>query len=656
MAGPSHRVRRVPCSAARPARGRGRRRQEARRAAVERDIDDAHQIAEQVAAIDMATRPPEEPTWKAHVSWALALRDQFLAPDGAWTPEDQEASQMVEEVVRGLATAQDVEPTVSVGVFRRALEDGMRTRRRPDGRLGSGVVIGPHRLLLGMDFDSIHVLGAIEASFPGTAPIDPLLVGDPLERRARQEDDSRRDWLAALAAGDGGDVIVSAPVVDSEGRAVYPSPWLLELLADGGTPPAATAVRTGSVTHARLRRVGTAAPALGGGTPLNLAERRGWEAIAAHRGGADLARTALAGREDLPLGRALHTVRARRSSRLTEFDGNVSGVAELPLIARGLTGPAQSASGVEAWATCPFRFLLGRVLAVAATEDVEDERWWQIDPAERGTLIHRILERFFVEVASSSNPAPGVAYGAGDLRRIDAIAVEEFDRAAVRGVIGHPLVWENERATILADLRTLLRLDAEQRGAGGWRPAHLEQPFGMAPDGSSWPQVTVALPDGRSIALRGLIDRVDRNEEAVRVIDYKTGRDPGTAVTTINRLDGGRAVQLPLYARAVRDRDRAEGRPVPVVTALYWYCTSRGGFRQREVRIDDEVEATLTDVLAGIDAGVRAGCFPAVPGAFQEFRGAARTAVLRLQTPALAAGIFISAAKSADPAVAPYRA
>jgi hypothetical protein len=67
----------------------------------------------------------------AHVGWALALRDRFLAPDSAWTAEDLEASQMVEEVVRGLSAAHDIEPTVSVGAFLRALEDGLRTRRRP---------------------------------------------------------------------------------------------------------------------------------------------------------------------------------------------------------------------------------------------------------------------------------------------------------------------------------------------------------------------------------------------------------------------------------------------------------------------------------------------------------------------------------------------
>ncbi len=626
---------------------------DARRAAIRRDIDDARAIAEQVAAMDLATRPPEEPTWAAHVGWALALRHRFVAPDSAWTAEDQEASQMVEEVVRGLAAAHDIEPTVSVGAFLRALEDGLRTRRRPDGRLGTGVVIGPLRLLLGMDFDSVHILGALEGTFPGTLPVDPLLAGDPLERRAQQEAQSRRDWLSALAAGDGGEVVVSAPVTDSEGRAVYPSPWLLELLAGDGTSLSATAARTGTVTHPRLHRVGAAAP--GGGTALYVAERREQEAAAAHRAGIDLSRTALARRDDLPLGRALETVRARRSDRLTEFDGNVAGVAGLPLIIRGLTGMTQSATGIQNWAACPFRYLMGRVLWVAATEDVEDERWWQIDAAERGSLIHKILERFFQEVAASGRPEPGAAYGPEDVRRMEAIAVEEFDGATARGVSGHPLVWDNQRAVILADLRTLLRLDAEQRGAGGWRPAHLEQGFGMGEAG--WPPVTVALPHGRSVVLRGLIDRVDRAEGGLRVIDYKTGRDSKTEVSAANRLDGGRAVQLALYAQAVRDRERAEGRPAPVVSALYWFCTTRGNFRQRQMVAGDETDAALADVVDGIDAGVRAGCFPQVPGAFQDHWGTCENCSYCDYDGLCPSGRdSLAEAKSGDPVLAPYRA
>ncbi|HEY0410808.1 MAG TPA: hypothetical protein VGE42_11135, partial [Candidatus Dormibacteraeota bacterium] len=315
---------------------------EARGAGLSRDAGDARRIVEHIAAIDEATRPPRPATWEGHVAWALRLCDEFLTPDAAWSSEDREASQAVEEAVRGLAEAQSVEPAVSVSVFLRTLEDALRTRHRPEGRLGRGVVIGSHRLLLGMDLERVHVLGALEASFPPPAPVDPLLVGDPLGRNAARARQERTDWLAALAAADGGEVVVSAPAVDAEGRAVYPSPWLLETLAEDGSHPRASEVRTGTAVHPRLRRVSGRVT-----TPLSAAERREAEAEAERSAGRDLLRTALARRPDLALGRALEAARARRSPALTEFDGHLAEVAGLPLVARGLGEVAQSATGIE---------------------------------------------------------------------------------------------------------------------------------------------------------------------------------------------------------------------------------------------------------------------------------------------------------------------
>jgi ATP-dependent helicase/nuclease subunit B len=628
---------------------------EARRAAIEREIEDARRIAEHVAAIDELTRAPEQASWRGYVDWALRLRDEFLTPDAAWTAEEVEAFQMVEEVARGLVAAAEVEPAVSVAVFLRTLEDGLRSRRRPQGRMGGGVVIGPHRLLLGMDFDRVHILGAVESSFPASLPVDPLLPGDPLGRREEHEAEQRRDWMVALAAA-AREVVVSAPLVDLDGRAVFPSPWLLELLADDGTPPPATAVRGGALTHPQLRRAGA-----GGGSatavPLHVAERREREAAAAQRGRWDLLSTPLARRDDLPLGRALRALQARRSSRFTEFDGNAGAVTALPVVARGLGDAPQSASRIQTWATCPFHFLLGRVLVVAATEAAGDDRWWQMDAAERGRLIHRILERFFAEVASSGDPAPGVAYGAAHVRRMEAIAAEEFETWATRGATGHPLVWENERAAILADLRTLLRRDAEERAEGGWRPAHLEQPFGFDADPRSWPAVTVRLHGGRAITLRGYIDRVDRGPLGVRVIDYKTGRAKDVAATALTRLDGGRSLQLPVYTLAVREHDRAEGRPVPHASALYWYCTSRGDFRRHAVEVGGDVDQVLSGVLADVDAGIRAGCFPQEPGEYDDhFRSWEHCAYCEYDSLCPAGRDTLAAAKASDPALEPYRA
>jgi ATP-dependent helicase/nuclease subunit B len=626
---------------------------EARGAGLSRDAADARRIVEHIGAIDEATRPPRPATWEGHVAWALRLRDEFLTPDAAWSAEDREASQAVEEAVRGLAEAQSVEPAVSVGVFLRALEDALRTRHRPEGRLGRGVVIGPHRLLLGMDMERVHVLGALEASFPPPAPVDPLLAGDPLGRDAARARQERADWLAALATADGGEVVVSAPTVDAEGRAVYPSPWLLETLAEDGAHPRASEVRTGTAVHPRLRRVSGLVT-----TPLSVAERREAEAEAERSAGRDLLRTALARRPDLPLGRVLEVARARRSPALTEFDGHLARVAGLPLVARGLGEVAQSATGIETWATCPFRHLLGRILAVAPTEDVDDDRWWQIDAAERGTLVHDILERFFREVAASGRPAPGSPYLDADVRRLEEIAAGAFHDAEARGIAGHPLVWANERSAILADLRTLLRDDAEQRGAGGWRPAHLEQAFGFAGEPDSWPAVRVPLGDGRVALLRGRIDRVDVDGSgAARVIDYKTGRNPRQPIGVAHLLDHGRRLQLPIYGRAVRDHARAEQRPAPATTSLYWYATVRGQFQQTALTVDETVEEVLTEVLTRIDAGVRAGCFPQVPGDFAEWRGRYdNCAYCDYDSLCPAGRDVLAASKSCSPRLAPFRA
>ncbi|HEX6491858.1 MAG TPA: PD-(D/E)XK nuclease family protein, partial [Candidatus Dormibacteraeota bacterium] len=417
--------------------------------------------------------------------------------------------------------------------------------------------------------------------------------------------------------------------------------------------PRASAVRAGTASHPRLRRAGGVA-----GTPLSIAERREWEAAAAWADGRDLSRTALGRRDDLALGRVLEAARARRSPDLTEFDGHLAAVAHLPLIARGLSGPAQSATGIETWSTCPFHHLMGRVLAVSPTEDVDDDRWWQIDAAERGTLVHAILERFFREVAETGRPAPGSPYLDEDVRRIEEIAVEAFRDAEARGIVGHPLVWANERAAILADLRTLLREDAEQRGEGGWRPAHLEQAFGFDDDPASWPAVTVPLADGRTAVLRGRIDRVDVDERGgARVIDYKTGSAKKVEITAANLLEHGRRLQLPIYGRAVRDRVRGAGGPAPQTTSLYWYATVKGGFSQAGLPVDGAIEDALADVLGRIDAGVRAGCFPQVPGDFEEWWGSCENCgFCPYDSLCPASREVLAASKSQSPRLAPYHA
>jgi hypothetical protein len=96
---------------------------------------------------------------------------------------------------------------------------------------------------------------------------------------------------------------------------------------------------------------------------------------------------------------------------------------------------------------------------------------------------------------------------------------------------------------------------------------------------------------------------------------------------------------------------------VPVVSALYWFCTTRGNFRQRQMVAGDDTDAALDAVVAGIDAGVRAGCFPQVPGVYQDFYGRCENCSFCEYDGLCPAGRdSLYEAKSGDPALAPYRA
>ncbi|HEY6379200.1 MAG TPA: PD-(D/E)XK nuclease family protein [Candidatus Dormibacteraeota bacterium] len=628
-----------------------------RRRALQRDIDDAGRIVEHMEAIAHITTPPTERTWPAHVAWIHRLRDELLTPDRAWRDADLEAAQLVGEIVDSLGAAADIEPVVDVHVVLRSLEDALRTRRRPEGRIGAGILIGPHWDLLGLDLDRVHILGVLEGVFPSGLRVDPLLAGDPLHRRLEHEAEERRAWQVALEVA-GGDVVVSAPTVDVEGRTVYPSPWLLDLLSGTGARLHASAVRGGTVAHPRLRPARAPTTSERASAPLNIGERREREALRAYAGDLDVASIALARRVDLPLGRALRVARARRAPELTEFDGNLdTAAAGSAFLAGGLAARDQSATGVEQWATCPFHHLLGRVLSVAGTDDTDDERWWQIDAAERGTLIHKILEDFFRHVAVTGDPPPGQPYTADHMTRLMAIAAAQFEIAEERGVTGHELVWANERATILSDLRSLLVIDAETRADGGWVPAYLEQSFGIEREPGSWHALEVRLADGRPVRFRGFIDRVDLAPDRARILDYKTGRYARTTVGVEDHLDSGRRLQLAIYALAVAQQSVREKRPAPQTTSLYWYATSRGEFKTTELDVTPDVKTTLVEALTTIDAGIRAGCFPQVPGDYEDFRGRCANCAYCEFDPVCPAGReVLAAAKWDSTAMRPFAA
>ena len=125
-----------------------------------------------------------------------------------------------------------------------------------------------------------------------------------------------------------------------------------------------------------------------GGDPLNIAERREWEAAAARRGGADLSRTALARREDLPSAGPWTRFEPVAPSASPNSTATSPGSRSLPLIARGLTGQPSPPAGSRPGRPAPSASCSG---GSSASPPPRTSRIALVADRRRraGTLIHR---------------------------------------------------------------------------------------------------------------------------------------------------------------------------------------------------------------------------------------------------------------------------
>jgi len=579
-------------------------------------------MADFIEGAERNTQSPADAGWSALADWAEKARRNYAPVRDDWPEREREADEMIGELLIQMAAAGAVEEEVNFERFVEVSEAALDSRHQAEGRLGSGVAVGPVGALHGMEFDLVFVLGATERALPRAAPPDPVFPPDggpdPLGRTERTRAEERRDFLAAIAAARS--AWLSFPAFDPDLRPSYPSPWVIAFAeTESGRPVTAADLREGNGAKNVLAIPSPDAGLEKATSLLNVAE---WRVAVARRererGG--LKASGLALRADLPLHRQLEVRAARLSTAFTEFDGNVgSEVAGLEGLSAGLDRRGHSPSSIEGWATCPFSYLLSRVLRIEEVERPEQEIEWAIGALTRGALVHGVLSRFFGELHTHGRPGPFEPYTAADQQLIEDIAKEEFATLEAAGATGNALAWENEKQAMLVDLQTFLRRDEKVR-EDGLVPSLFEQGFGMGRD--PWDELSMDLPDGRTARLRGRIDRIDLGPDpsapkVARLIDYKTGSSTRYSENAFKEdpVVAGTKVQPSVYGAAIRAR-----YPGIQVESAYWFASSKGAFKLMSVPDDPE---RLRSALAIVDRGIRAGAFPQVPGSESGRPGAA---------------------------------
>jgi ATP-dependent helicase/nuclease subunit B len=294
--------------------------------------------------------------------------------------------------------------------------------------------------------------------------------------------------------------------------------------------------------------------------------------------------------------RALESADARFAKRYSAWDGALGPDA---LAAIALLLPAEaplSATSLEGYATCPQRFMLERLLRVKAVE--EPERVVRIDALSRGSVIHRIFERFYEEW-TGTGPAPLAPEAE---RRMRTIANEECDAARDRGETGYPAMWEADRVELIEDCVRWLEHEREDELTRALPEVAVEARFGQRMAGekqgtlSRTEPIQIELPSG-PVRLHGRIDRVnwDPARTAFRIVDYKTGKKRSEEPA---ELQGGRMLQLPLYVLAAA---QMLGIDPSAGAAAYVYPTRRDDFKTVDWK-PRELAARWDDVRALLEA------------------------------------------------------
>ena len=555
------------------------------------------------------TSPKNGSKWVAFCNWARDLLDHYLYKSLPST--ETAALEKIYRALEELKAADSVKAGTTLREFRQTVDDALQDSTGRLGVTGQGIFVSSFSTAAGMNFDAIWMVGMIEGAVPPALPPDPLLpeadwlsAGGPsrLKRHIAQE---RRDYLSAVASAPRR--VLSYPAAGAaSNRKAYPSRWLLEQASALENAPIRSSDLSrltdrpwltidASPEHALSRVPESSFADLHDYTLHRLLYwKRSGNRLVAHpfvQDGALARAMLLGGNRDLP--------------QLTEFDGNLSLVAQTARFSRSLDTSPISATRLESWARCPFSYFLAHVLRLSALDTPEETV--AISALDRGGLMHTILERFIKE---SDTPPPDQGWTPDDRTRLTLIAHQEFARVESRGVTGKPILWELDKEEMLSDLDTFLEEDANLRQTLGSTSIEVELKFGS--EGNT-PTVTDAESPLR---FRGQIDRIDLTADGrtVLVIDYKTGKPDYFRGLDKDAIDRGKHLQLAIYSLAAREIfPNAEQ-----VRAAYWFATTKGGFKQVPSQQfdlgDPQILERFRQGISAISGGIRAGAFPANPG------------------------------------------
>jgi ATP-dependent helicase/DNAse subunit B len=220
-------------------------------------------------------------------------------------------------------------------------------------------------------------------------------------------------------------------------------------------------------------------------------------------------------------------------------DRPLAAIASREVLALARHGTTLSAGAVEAYASCPARWLVEKELDPT---DLEPDP----EAIRRGSIVHEALERTHSRLKAETGT--GRVTPANRARAAELLDTALGEARRELGADLPPVVAESIGREIAADLRRYLEQAARQSETP-FEPRDFELGFGMEEDGTP----PLVLGEGEeAIGVRGRIDRIDVDPAGRAIVrDYKSGK--GRSDQSANGWLRARQLQVGLYMLAVRD-------------------------------------------------------------------------------------------------------
>lgn len=245
------------------------------------------------------------------------------------------------------------------------------------------------------------------------------------------------------------------------------------------------------------------------------------------------------------------------------------------LFGRQLSG---SVTRIEEYINCPYAHFLKYGLELSP-RDIR--RFAAVDI---GNLVHEVMEKVFALARKKRIRIQDMEDGVRDALVEECVQAAKLDDE--HGIYSDSAKSSYQVERILALAKRSMWVLQQQLRRGKFEPYAFEQKF----DGLQ--SLTADLGEGRTLKLRGKIDRVDICENGddvlVKIVDYKTGSTEWAPDLTYY----GTQIQLVLYLSAMEDvlRERYQGKNI-VPGAMFYH------------HLDDVfVEAQPKDSKEAIDA------------------------------------------------------